>query len=331
MSNVVFRSKYKNEMEMFLKFQSERTKSATWQQKRIVLRHFDNFISRQKDNDLTEDNLHEWICSLKEKFPNTRNRYISVVRQFLMFFSSVSNMQVYIPSLPHIDDIFVPYFFSDKEKEAIFRIADDYPSSSQNTMPYIKVELPMVLRLLESTGARPSETLLLQMKDIDLERGVLIMKQTKRMKERYIPLSNGMTKILSVYCRKLGIVDIPNAYVFPRRDFTEHMNRYDLRNKFLCILRQAGLSMKKQPFTGRGACIYSLRHGFVVSALKRLYSSAMQIDDALPYLSVYLGHDNFCETEKYVKFSADVFPDEMEKFHSQIVRAVPDETPWETV
>ena len=99
MSNVVFRSKYKNEMEMFLKFQSERTKSATWQQKRIVLRHFDNFISRQKDNDLTEDNLHEWICSLKEKFPNTRNRYISVVRQFLMFFSSVSNMQVYIPSL----------------------------------------------------------------------------------------------------------------------------------------------------------------------------------------------------------------------------------------
>ena len=35
-----------------------------------------------------------------------------------------------------------------------------------------------------------------------------------------------------------------------------------------------------------------------------------------PYLSIYLGHDSLKETEKYLKFSSEMFPDAMELFDS---------------
>lgn len=38
------------------------------------------------------------------------------------------------------------------------------------------------------------------------------------------------------------------------------------------------------------------------------------IDDAVPYLSVYLGHDSLDETSKYLKVSSELFPEEVEAF-----------------
>ena len=38
------------------------------------------------------------------------------------------------------------------------------------------------------------------------------------------------------------------------------------------------------------------------------------IDDAIPYLSIYLGHDSLDETSKYLKFSSELFPEAVENF-----------------
>lgn len=38
------------------------------------------------------------------------------------------------------------------------------------------------------------------------------------------------------------------------------------------------------------------------------------MDNSVPYLSVYLGHEDLNATEKYLKFSNELFPDEVAKF-----------------
>lgn len=38
------------------------------------------------------------------------------------------------------------------------------------------------------------------------------------------------------------------------------------------------------------------------------------LDDAIPYLSIYLGHDSLNETAKYLKFSNEMFPDAIDSF-----------------
>lgn len=37
-------------------------------------------------------------------------------------------------------------------------------------------------------------------------------------------------------------------------------------------------------------------------------------EDSVPFLSVYLGHHDMDETEKYLKFSGDMFPEYIELF-----------------
>jgi len=48
-----------------------------------------------------------------------------------------------------------------------------------------------ILLLLATTGMRISEALQLNLKDVDLDRGVLFVRQSKFRKSRLIPASEG--------------------------------------------------------------------------------------------------------------------------------------------
>ena len=43
-------------------------------------------------------------------------------------------------------------------------------------------------------------------------------------------------------------------------------------------------------------------------------SEGRHLDDTVPYLSVYLGHDSLNETEKYLKFGNELFPESIDAF-----------------
>lgn len=40
------------------------------------------------------------------------------------------------------------------------------------------------------------------------------------------------------------------------------------------------------------------------------------MDDSIPFLSIYMGHCDLTETEKYLKFSSDMFPENTELFEA---------------
>lgn len=64
----------------------------------------------------------------------------------------------------------------------------------------------------------------------------------------------------------------------------------------------------------RGPCFHCLRHVFVLNSFKQLTSQGISMDDSVPYLSIYLGHSNLMQTERYMKFTTDMFEDELQKF-----------------
>jgi integrase len=79
---------------------------------------------------------------------------------------------------------------------------------------------------------------------------------------------------------------------------------------------QAGITRDGyQPYE-RGACVHCFRHVFAIKAFKDAEKRGIKITDAVPFLSTYLGHDSLYETEKYLKFSGDLFPDTLEKFEA---------------
>ena len=48
---------------------------------------------------------------------------------------------------------------------------------------------------------------------------------------------------------------------------------------------------------------------FAIHSFARAEKNGRPTDDSVPFLSVYLGHHDMDETEKYLKFSGDMFPE----------------------
>lgn len=60
--------------------------------------------------------------------------------------------------------------------------------------------------------------------------------------------------------------------------------------------------------------MHCIRHVFVFNSFAKAEKDGRRIDDSVPYLSIYLGHDSLNETEKYLKFSSEMFPEAMDLF-----------------
>lgn len=59
---------------------------------------------------------------------------------------------------------------------------------------------------------------------------------------------------------------------------------------------------------------YVFRHYFAIHSFAQAEKNGRSTDDSVPFLSVYLGHHDMDETEKYLKFNGDMFPEYMGLF-----------------
>ena len=248
---------------------------------------------------------------------------------FLRFYSQLTGLKTYEPPMYRADDSYVPYIFSDEEMDIIYELVDNYVSGCNNTLPYILLEFPMVIRLLDSNGFRLNELITVKMTEVNLNDGILKMINTKGNKNRLVPLDPEMTYLLQTYCKTMGLKENSDAYLFPRRNFMEPLKGQDITSRFRLVLVKAGIRNERSAKRyAREACVHCLRHRFTMKAIQQLISKGINLEDTVPYLSIYLGHNGIVETETYMKFLVEFFPEELEKFAQYASNFLPDETIW---
>ena len=317
MKQYEFKSAISDELTMFMEFCEKSYAAQTYRMYRAHMESLDRFLY---DNDfdgefLPAELVDKWIASLQGLKDFSISGYVTALKCFLRFRIGLGKGGYIPPNRKKTYD-YTPYIFSDDEVSRICDIADNYEVRYNNRLPYIQLELPMVIRILCGCGTRLGETLSIKVADVDLERHVLTLRATKWDKERLVPMHHNLGDILEKYCMAMGLIGKPEAYLFPRHDFSDHLEQYDMRNRFNLILRLANISLEGRSFQERGPCMHCLRHRFVFRAFRQLEALGIRVDDAVPVLSVYLGHYDLSETEKYMKFSAMLFPEELEKFDS---------------
>lgn len=86
---------------------------------------------------------------------------------------------------------------------------------------------------------------------------------------------------------------------------------FDLR--FRNLLQETGLYVPGKAHS-RGQCLHCFRHYFAIHSFAQAEQNGRPAEDSVPFLSVYLGHHDMDETEKYLKFSGDMFPEYIELF-----------------
>lgn len=321
---IQFKCVLKDELSDFLNLRKASKSKSAYDHDKHTLQIFDEYLCTINcvDKNLSEEQITGWICMLTGKSSSIANVVI-VIRIFLEQLKNYG-INAYIPPIPKVSDDYVPYIFSEDEMDRIFYISDMLQPGKPRKNTLIHVEYPMILRLMYGCGLRIGETLSLKMKNIDIDAGVLALKCTKGNKQRIVPMHPSLTDILGQYCMAMSIVGYPEAYLFPTLNPDKPMTPHSALHKFEAILQEADISLHGRKKHQRGPCLHCIRHVFAFKSFKNAEKSARRIDDAVPYLSIYLGHDSLKETEKYLKFSSEMYPEAMELFDDYTMQIFPE-------
>ena len=316
---VAFHSCFAKELKEFLSIKKACVGEISFNVCRCALYEFDTYLSINKvsQNGLTEDVIVRWISSYRGKIKdNTIQGKVTSVRGFIKYLHA-EGIRAYLPPSYKRSDDYIPYIFSDEDLKLIFTSVDAMQITKQQPDIDIQLKYPTMLRMLYGCGFRLGEVRNLKMRDLDLELGTVHLKNTKFNKERLVPMHSSLVLILEKYCRIMGIIGNPDAWVFPGVDNSKPVNERVVRRKFETILKNVGISIPGREFRRRGVCLHCFRHSFAVRSFKRGEQEGRHLDTTVPYLSIYLGHKSLRETEKYLKFDAtDIYPEAMDPFMS---------------
>lgn len=274
---------------------------------RCALLSFDQHLVKRKkcEMSINEEDVITWIQPMHGRLArNTIASKIRILRVFLCHLTS-KEIPVYIPRYIKVPDTYIPYLFSDAEIQTIFTAADTIPHRKKSKHAIV---LPMVLRMLYSCGFRLEELLAIRIGDINFKRGLVLLKDTKNQKQRIVPLGDALTKMVYRYCLAIGIMECSENYIFPGKDSTKHISQRVIQEWFETLLRDTGIFVRTEKRT-RGPCLHCFRHLFAVKSFAQSARDGRSVNNSIPYLSIYLGHSNLAETEKYLKFNSDIFPE----------------------
>jgi|Deesub1362A_J573_1020465.scaffolds.fasta_scaffold09101_2 integrase len=196
--NVMFTSNLSNLLDGYVK--EQRAIGYKYIKGASLLKKLDIFLEK---NNLTEKRLpKEMVLLWTEKKPNetdsTRSGRISIARGFAKYMVRLGyEAYIYPAAAVTITRYsYVPYIFTEEEMRNIFIVCDNYPVS--NVSPNRHLVLQLLIRMLYGCGLRISEALNLKRHDVDLENGILFIRDAKFGKERVVP----MAKTLTERCRQ---------------------------------------------------------------------------------------------------------------------------------
>ena len=230
----------------------------------------------------------------------------------------------YVPSEglgPRRSYVFSPRILTHAEVRQIIRVVDGLPTSSQSPLRHII--LPELFRLLYGCGFRLSEVLNLKVRDVDLQQGVITVRQGKFGKDRLVPPAIEMVERLRRYAEELEKRTLArreaDAYFFPsaRQAAWGCTTIYHLYRK---ALLQCGIPHGGR---GKGPRVHDLRHTFAVHRLLQWYEEGADLNAKLPFLVAYLGHKDFTGTQKYLHLTAELFPHLTARMNQQFGGVIP--------
>ena len=321
-----FLSPFQEELTDFLAMRKKTVCAETYAGDCRILGSFVRFFTAYgcTEKSVSEDVVNAWIQSLfASNARKTVADKVGYLRNFLKYLQ-YCGIPVFIPRVPKAAESYIPYLFSEDEMERIFAAADTLPlQKGPNANVLLRVEFPMILRMLYGCGFRIGELLQVRVGDIDFERGTVLLKNAKNKKQRLVPMHSSLTSILWRYCAAMELTQNDDDFLFPGRLPGQHLSRNTVSRCFIAVLKATGIYLEPQPHT-RGQCLHNLRHLIDIKSFAQVEQAGRSAENSIPYLSVFLGHYDMDGTEKYLKFSSDMFPEYTALFEDYAASVFPE-------
>jgi integrase len=267
-------------------------KSAAWH-----LRDFARYAERVgHSGPVTLDLATRWAMLSRSHEPGQAARRLAVIRLFAQHRALIDPAT----EIPPVDGLRraprrkQPHIYSDAEIVSLLKQARQMlPREGLAPRTYVTF-----FSLLLSTGLRLSEGCRLACSDVDLDRGMLRIRETKFRKSRWVPLHPSATRALIHYAAyRDAIVRGDASAFFFRSQHVPRLTPAAVQKAFSRIRDRLGWTAQGR---ARRPRIHDTRHTFAVRRLLCWYSEGIDVGQKILALSTYLGHAKVTDTYWYL-------------------------------
>lgn len=265
------------------------------------LPRFVKFLDREGASFITTALALRWAQENPDASPVTQSDRLGMVRRFAAWRSSADGRTEIPPHrlLPRRYRRPAPYIYSNADVAKIVSTAATLPCATGLR----GLTCSTLFGLLAVTGMRVSEAVALDRGDVDLESGLITIREGKRGKSRMVPIHASTRDALEDYAkRRSSIVPAPTTPAFFLSVRGCRFSTWSAGDNFVAVSCAIGL---RRPAAdggrGRGPRLHDLRHRFAVTTLINWYRLGVDVDREIPKLATYLGHDHPNEVYWYLQ------------------------------
>ena len=271
-----------------------------------ILHRLDDFLVQEglSTLELPRSVVQDWVAKKPHESASTQQYRIILVRHLSRFLLR-AGYPAYVPDFTltaRNRATFVPRMLTDEEIRKFFHAVDMLEPTARSPLRHLI--MPEVFRLLYGCGFRISEVLKLRVRDVDLNQGIITVRQGKLRKDRLVPPALSLVDRLRKYAGHFESRPL-DAFFFPGPSGGPFALR-TVYTLFRELLLQCGIPHAGR---GKGPRIHDYRHLFALHVLRRWYRHGEDLDSKLPLLATYLGHQHLSGTQRYLHLTAEIFPE----------------------
>lgn len=254
------------------------------------------------DMNQVEPNLVEAFLAGKGPITRFWHRKLNALRGFYRFalargYATRSPLPTSVSEQPQT---FAPYIYS---REDIKRLLA--ATAGRERCNLSSLTCHTLLLLLYGTGLRISEAVGLDFADVDLDAGILCIRETKFYKTRLVPTGPDLTRILAGYAverkkRPPSTSDAPFLLTQRGQRLSRAGAEYAFKQLRECARVCRDDNARYQPR------LHDIRHTFALSRLLSWYREGADVQRLLPQLATYLGHVHIAGTQHYLAMTPEL-------------------------
>ena len=158
----------------------------------------------------------KWTVQRESESEKSRSHRITCIRQFAIYLNNLGYDAYIVPEVKGLNhNSFVPYIFTHEQIVSVIKAADE--TEPREVARNMHLALPVIFRILYGCGLRVSEVVGLRYKDVNLEDGILTIREAKTDRDRYIPLSDSVKEACIGSWERLNLFCFPAPKVAPTR------------------------------------------------------------------------------------------------------------------
>ena len=284
-----------------------------------ALRLFDRYLVNEQIKTIAEITpvlVDAFLASRPRSRPRSYNHLLSVVGRLFKWLVRQQHLsQSPVQSRPRRATATQMMFLFDRaQTQQLLKLAAELPDNNNGRNRGRIYSL--IFALMYGLGLRVGEAARLCRQDVDLERNLLVIRETKFLKSRLVPFGPKLGTRLREYLQQQtedGGVLPSNTPLFSfGPDRSQAINPGTISQTFHALWPRLGL---KVPAGAMPPRLHCLRHSFAVGTLLRWYRSGINPQQRLWDLSTFMGHVHPASTAVYLTVTAELLQAANERFN----------------